>query len=199
MSMTVNVAVDAAGAPVTLIQDPVTLQWSIDPLGRITAFDPLLPPPPEFAALGLTIGPFGPVAALLGTFTPTGLVPGAGTPLAIKWMDAVTENVALGSNEVWEFYNFTVDAHPIHVHLVHFKVVDRQPLDIDPVTGASLGFAGPAVPPEPWESGFKDTVIAYPGQVTRVQATFDLPGTYVWHCHIVEHEDNEMMRPFKVV
>ena len=51
------------------------------------------------------------------------------------------------------------------------------------------------LPPEPWETGFKDTVIAYPGQVTRIKATFDLPGQFVWHCHIVEHEDNEMMRP----
>jgi spore coat protein A, manganese oxidase len=49
-------------------------------------------------------------------------------------------------------------------------------------------------PPEPWETGFKDTVIAYPGQVTRIKAQFNNPGQYVWHCHIVEHEDNEMMR-----
>ena len=54
------------------------------------------------------------------------------------------------------------------------------------------------IPPEPWETGFKDTVIAYPGQVTRVRAQFNTPGQYVWHCHIVEHEDNEMMRPFRI-
>ena len=54
------------------------------------------------------------------------------------------------------------------------------------------------MPPEPWERGFKDTVIAYPGQVTRVRAFFNTPGQYVWHCHIVEHEDNEMMRPYAV-
>jgi spore coat protein A, manganese oxidase len=53
-------------------------------------------------------------------------------------------------------------------------------------------------PPEAWETGFKDTVIALPGEITRVQAVFDLPGLYVWHCHIVDHEDNEMMRPFRV-
>jgi FtsP/CotA-like multicopper oxidase with cupredoxin domain len=52
--------------------------------------------------------------------------------------------------------------------------------------------------PEPWETGFKDTVIAYPGQVTRVRATFVNPGQFVWHCHIVEHEDNEMMRPYRI-
>jgi FtsP/CotA-like multicopper oxidase with cupredoxin domain len=53
-------------------------------------------------------------------------------------------------------------------------------------------------PPEPWETGVKDTVIAYPGQVTRVRTRFNTPGQFVWHCHIVEHEDNEMMRPFRV-
>jgi FtsP/CotA-like multicopper oxidase with cupredoxin domain len=53
-------------------------------------------------------------------------------------------------------------------------------------------------PPEPWEAGFKDTVIAYPGEVTRIRAKFDVPGQFVWHCHIVEHEDNEMMRPYRI-
>jgi FtsP/CotA-like multicopper oxidase with cupredoxin domain len=51
---------------------------------------------------------------------------------------------------------------------------------------------------QPWERGFKDTVIAYPGEITTVRAKFDIPGLYVWHCHIVEHEDNEMMRPYVV-
>ena len=49
---------------------------------------------------------------------------------------------------------------------------------------------------EPGETGFKDMVIAYPGEITRVKALFDLPGLYIWHCHIVEHEDNEMKRPY---
>jgi spore coat protein A len=57
---------------------------------------------------------------------------------------------------------------------------------------------GPVRPPEPTETGLKDTVIAYPGEVTTVRAKFDIPGRFVWHCHIVEHEDNEMMRPFDV-
>ena len=52
--------------------------------------------------------------------------------------------------------------------------------------------------PLPWESGYKDTVISYPGETTTVKALFDIPGLYVWHCHIVEHEDNEMMRPYYV-
>jgi bilirubin oxidase len=60
------------------------------------------------------------------------------------------------------------------------------------------GFEGPPRPPEAWETGFKDTVIAYPGEITRIKGKFDLPGRYAWHCHIVEHEDNEMMRPYRV-
>jgi spore coat protein A len=124
--------------------------------------------------------PFGPTAALLGTLNPDG----SGHPL--PWTDSITENPALNATEVWEIYNFTEDAHPIHIHEVQFEVVDRQP------------FEGTARPPEAWESGVKDTVIAYPDEITRVKAVFDLPGQYVWHCHIVEHEDNEMMRPYRV-
>lgn len=136
----------------------------------------------------------GPRAALLGTLD------GAGYPVPKPWMDAITENPALGSTEGWEIYNFTADAHPMHVHLVQFQVVDRQALETDSegmsVTPAQL--VGEPIPPEPWETGYKDTVIAYPGQVTRIKAQFDLPGRYVWHCHIVDHEDNEMMRPYRV-
>ena len=58
--------------------------------------------------------------------------------------------------------------------------------------------AGDPRPPEAWESGVKDTVIAYPGEVTRIRARFSNPGQFVWHCHIVEHEDNEMMRPYRI-
>lgn len=120
----------------------------------------------------------GPRAALLGT------VDDNGEPVPLMWDDPITENPALGATEVWEIYNFTEDAHPIHIHELQFQVVNRQP------------FGGTPYSPEPWETGYKDTVIAYPGEITRVKALFDLPGLYVWHCHIVEHEDNEMMRPY---
>lgn len=123
---------------------------------------------------------FGPTAALLGTLN----LDGTGNPLL--WMSPITENPALGAIETWEIHNFTEDAHPIHIHLVKFEVVER------------VDAAGIARAPEPWETGFKDTVIAYPGEITRVKMNFDLPGFYVWHCHIVEHEDNEMMRPYHV-
>jgi len=137
----------------------------------------------------------GPVEAVLGT------VNAAGAAVENLWMDPVTENPAVGATEVWEFYNTTGDAHPMHVHEVVFEVVDRQALELDPVTGdpiEPLTPVGLPTPPENWETGFKDTVIAYPGQVTRVRAQFLNPGQFVWHCHIVEHEDNEMMRPFRI-
>jgi bilirubin oxidase len=122
---------------------------------------------------------FGPTSALLGTVNPDG----TGNPLL--WSDLISENPAVGATETWEIHNFTEDAHPIHIHQVHFEVVNRE---------GAAGIRGPEV----WETGYKDTVIAYPDEITRVKALYDLPGFYVWHCHIVEHEDNEMMRPFHV-
>ena len=115
------------------------------------------------------------------------------------WMDPVTENPALGATEVWEIYNATADAHPIHLHELVFEVVNRQSIAIDEATQqVQVLTASPPTPPEPWETGFKDTVTAYPGQVTRVKAQFNQAGQYTWHCHIVEHEDNEMMRPYRI-
>jgi FtsP/CotA-like multicopper oxidase with cupredoxin domain len=86
----------------------------------------------------------------------------------------------------------------MHVHERLFQVVDRQPILVDEMDGTVQVDAQVApLPPEPWEDGWKDTVIAYPGQVTRVKMTFD-PANTGWHCHIVEHEDNEMMRPYRI-
>jgi bilirubin oxidase len=124
---------------------------------------------------------FGPKEAELGT------VDADGKPQELSWEHDITENPAVGATEIWEIYNFTEDAHPIHIHEVQFQVIDREPRD-----------NGPARPPESWETGFKDTVIAYPDEITRVKATFKVAGRFVWHCHIVEHEDNEMMRPYVV-
>jgi spore coat protein A len=115
------------------------------------------------------------------------------------WADPVTENPLLGATEEWELYNATADAHPIHIHEVAFEVMSRQDIIVDEVTQEVQVVPGSVVwPPEPWETGFKDTVIAYPAQVTRVHAQFNTPGQFVWHCHIVEHEDNEMMRPYRI-
>ncbi len=103
-----------------------------------------------------TADAFGPTAALLGDITG-----GVNTPRL--WMEPVTENPAAGTTEEWEIHNFTVDAHPIHIHLVQFQVIGRFAAD-----GTLSG-------PEPGETGFKDTVIAYPGEVTKVIATFRHP------------------------
>jgi len=124
---------------------------------------------------------------------------GTGVWTARTWEEDVTENPAVGATEVWEFYNGTVDAHPMHIHEVLFQVVDRQAIFVDEANKTFQVVPGSvSQPPEPWENGFKDTVLAYPGQVTRVRATFGTPGQFVWHCHIVEHEDNEMMRPYRI-
>jgi FtsP/CotA-like multicopper oxidase with cupredoxin domain len=119
--------------------------------------------------------PFGPRHALLGTI--------ADGPL--QWDDPITENPGVGDTEIWEMFNFTEDAHPIHIHEVTFDVVDREVFGTGEVRG-----------PDVWETGRKDTVVAYPGEITRVKAQYDRPGLFVWHCHIVEHEDHEMMRPY---
>ena len=123
---------------------------------------------------------------------------GLGTWTALKWEDSVSENPAIGATEIWELYNATADAHPIHIHEVAFEVVNRQEIVVDEEEQQVQVVPGSVTPPEPWESGFKDTVIAYPEQVTRVRAQFSMPGQFVWHCHIVEHEDNEMMRPYRI-
>jgi FtsP/CotA-like multicopper oxidase with cupredoxin domain len=129
------------------------------------------------------------------------------------WPMPVTENPSPGDTELWEFYNTTADAHPMHVHDVQFAVVDRQPIEVTDADGEPMGemeghggmeaggtvhLVGTPRPPEPNERGFKDTVTAYSGEVTRVRMRFANAGQFVWHCHIVEHEDNEMMRPFRI-
>ena len=134
--------------------------------------------------------PFAPKAAVLGT---NGSLLNGPAPVVTLWSDPIVTNPGVGDTETWELWNHTVDGHPIHLHLVKFKVVDRQAFD--PLTGTLLGLP---MAPAATEAGWKDTVIAYPGEVTRVNATFDIEGLYVWHCHIVEHEDNEMMVPYYV-
>jgi FtsP/CotA-like multicopper oxidase with cupredoxin domain len=135
----------------------------------------------------------GPVEALLGEVVD-------GVLVERLWMDPVSQNPEVGATEVWEFINATGDAHPMHVHEVAFEVVNREGLVLagDDEVAEPIQLDGVVTPPEPWESGFKDTVIAYPAQVTRVRAHFAKPGQFVWHCHIVEHEDNEMMRPYRI-
>ena len=134
----------------------------------------------------------GPVEALLGNVE-------GGVAVERLWMDDVEENPAVGATEIWEIYNTTGDAHPMHVHEVAFEVVNRQDIVFDEETReVDVDPESEPVLPEPWETGRKDTVTAYPRQVTRIKLQFDVAGQYVWHCHIVEHEDNEMMRPYRI-
>jgi spore coat protein A len=117
------------------------------------------------------------------------------------WDDPITEQPRLGSTEIWRFLNLTMDTHPIHLHLVQFQVLNRRKFDVEEymATGRII-YLGPEVPPAPNETGWKDTVRANPGESTSIIMRFSsFTGKYVWHCHILEHEDNEMMRPYEVL
>ncbi|MBV8114982.1 MAG: multicopper oxidase domain-containing protein [Silvibacterium sp.] len=117
------------------------------------------------------------------------------------WHAPITEKPVLHSVEIWELVNLTDDSHPIHLHLVRFQILDRRPFDQFAYQSKStLHYFGPAQPPAPEEMGWKDTVRADPAMVTRIIIPFDgYAGRYIWHCHILEHEDNEMMRPYEVL
>ncbi len=117
------------------------------------------------------------------------------------WHMPITEKPVLNSVEIWNLINLTEDAHPIHLHLVRMQILDRRPFDQFAFTmHHKLRFLGPPIPPAPNEAGWKDTVRCESGMVTRIIARFEgYPGRYVWHCHILEHEDNEMMRPYEVI
>ncbi|UCH52941.1 MAG: multicopper oxidase domain-containing protein [Pseudomonadota bacterium] len=135
---------------------------------------------------------FGRVKPMLGT-----LADGA-----LGWDAPISESPRLGATEVWRIVNATEDAHPVHLHLVQFRVLDRQKFDskaFEPGKPDTLKLLGRPRPAEPNESGWKDTVMVLPGELVRLAATFDLAGLFVWHCHILEHEDHEMMRPYRVL
>jgi FtsP/CotA-like multicopper oxidase with cupredoxin domain len=112
-------------------------------------------------------------------------------------VDEVTEDPRPGDTEVWEIYNLTGDAHPVHVHETPFEVLGRAPITQDEETGHVTEVGDPAGPAA-GEGGLKDTVISFPSTVTRIRMTFANAGQFVWHCHVLEHEDNEMMRPYRV-
>ncbi len=120
----------------------------------------------------------------------------------MEFDEPVTENIKQNNTEIWEIYNETPDAHPIHLHMVHMQLVNRQKFSasVDLETGKpeNIRLLGPPRLPAADEAGWKDTYIMFPREVTRIIATFDLPGLYVWHCHILSHEDHEMMRPYLV-
>ena len=117
------------------------------------------------------------------------------------WHMPVTENPVLDSVEIWSFINTTDDSHPIHLHMVRFQILDRR--RFEPFfyqNNGEIRYTGPVTPPAPEEAGWKDTVRADPKMVTRIIVRFEgYLGRYVWHCHVLEHEDNEMMRPYDVI
>jgi spore coat protein A len=152
---------------------------------------------------------------------------------AVPFMEPSQDFVKAGSTEIWEYINPNHDAHPMHVHLVNFQVLNRQPIDAaayqadyeEWIEGGRKQedypvladyFIGPPVPPEPDEvQSRKDTVKVYPWTVTRIiiqeftpptetiasipDSGTELPATYVHHCHLLEHEDDDLMRPWTIV
>jgi spore coat protein A len=130
---------------------------------------------------------------------------------------AATETPNVGATEVWQIANLTGDTHPMHFHLVNVQIMSRRPFDVAQYTGQAatdpaFPWTGPARGPEATELGWKDTVKMHPGEVTTVIMQFDLPrvpfvvppsprtggNEFVWHCHILEHEEHDMMRPLVV-
>jgi spore coat protein A, manganese oxidase len=120
---------------------------------------------------------------------------------ATYWRQPITENPVLDTTEIWEFVNLTDDTHPIHLHMVRFQILNRQRFDVDEyLMSGKMEYRGPVIPPLENETGWKDTVRADSGLITRIIIPFEgYPGRFVWHCHVLEHAANEMMRPFRVL
>jgi spore coat protein A len=118
-----------------------------------------------------------------------------------RWHEPTTEFPRLNTTEIWEFVNLTEDTHPMHLHLVRFQILDRRTFDAPTyLAHKRFAFLAPAAPPEPHELGWKDVVQCPPETITRIIVPFvGYPGKYLYHCHILEHEANDMMRPFEVV
>ena len=117
------------------------------------------------------------------------------------WHAPITEKPVIDTTEIWEFVNLTEDTHPIHLHLVRFQILDRQRIDTNAFfDNRSVEFIGDVEPATGIEAGWKDTVRADAGTLTRIIVPFKgYTGRYVWHCHLLEHEDNEMMRPYEIL
>jgi spore coat protein A len=118
-----------------------------------------------------------------------------------RWRDPISEKPVLDSVEIWELVNYMEETHPIHLHLVRFQVLERQRYDaVLYEQERKLKLVGEPIPPEPHELGWKDTVQAPTEMITRIIVRFEgYAGRYVWHCHVLEHAANEMMRPFEIV
>jgi spore coat protein A, manganese oxidase len=150
---------------------------------------------------------YGRVMPMLGVANPNGS--GKLTGVAKMWDDPVTETPKVGSCETWEVYNVSEDAHPFHIHEAMLRVLNRQDVVYDepeqtcgdmPIIN-NIALSGATQPPAPYEVGYKDVAICPPGQVTRLIMDFTAAktGRFVWHCHILEHEDHDMMRAYDIV
>ena len=149
---------------------------------------------------------YGRLAQLLGTTTPN---PKTGQ-YGREYLDTATEVIQNNTVEVWRIFNLTADTHPIHFHLANGQVLARQPFRVINGVFTPVGIARGC---EPNELGWKETVQMHPGEVTTVAFHFKLPtvpftvpasprtggNEYVWHCHILEHEEHDMMRPLVVI
>jgi spore coat protein A len=155
---------------------------------------------------------FGRLIQTIGTTTQKGFNNQGLPTWGRGYLDAVTENPKAGAIEVWQILNLTADTHPIHFHLVNVQLIQRQAFEGDPGNWDPVGVP---MPPDPNEVGWKETVRMNPGEVTTVIMQFNLPHLpteamrravsprtggkeYVWHCHILEHEEHDMMRPLIV-
>jgi spore coat protein A len=131
----------------------------------------------------------------------------AGNPMVMllnrtPWHMPVTETAKLGSSEIWSLVNLTDDTHPIHLHHGHFQVMDRRSFDREVylLQNATMRYTGDVLGPNPNETGWKDVVQCPPNMVTRIHISFaGFAGRYLWHCHVQEHEANDMMRPYDIV
>ncbi|HID36576.1 MAG TPA: hypothetical protein EYP39_04260 [Ghiorsea sp.] len=157
---------------------------------------------------------FGRLQPMLGTAEPVTDVAGNSVNGSLQWHEPTTENPANNSTEIWEIYNATGDAHPIHLHLVHFEILDKQDftsavipqptIQHDGTTGIGFRLENVVLTPgtlelaAPEEKAPKDMVTVLPGKMVRIKMTFDRNGRYVWHCHILSHEDHDMMRVLHV-
>lgn len=166
--------------------------------------------PPVAAALPRTLRPVAriPESAALQTRTITlhEYNDEAARPMTMllnrkHWHEPTTERPKLNSTEIWEFVNLTEDTHPMHLHLVRFQILDRRPFDrSEYLMNKKLRFTAASAVAPAHEAGWKDVVQCPPGTVTRIIMRFEgYTGKYLYHCHILEHEANDMMRPFEVI
>jgi spore coat protein A len=173
---------------------------------------PFLGVPTRMLTLNEDFDEFGRLLQTVGTFTQNGLNNQGLPTWGLPYMANPTEKPKAGAVEIWQIMNLTGDTHPIHFHLVNVQLIQRQAFKGDP---GSWTYVGDPTPPDPNERGWKETVRMNPGEVTTIIMQFNLPGLptaamrnavsprtggkeYVWHCHILEHEEHDMMRPLVV-